>query len=105
MKRFVNGYIASLWRQKKNSFPDEPCKGLKGLCRTQEECTVNTGVLAAPFCSKFSDQIGDAAYLEDHLVFSLYRPVQQINNNFIKLYALTIAFASLKEPFLIEPTQ
>ena len=29
--------------------------------------TVNTDVLAAPFCSKFSDEIGDAAYLREHL--------------------------------------
>ena len=29
--------------------------------------TVNTGGKAAPFCLKFSDQIGDAAYLREHL--------------------------------------
>ena len=37
------------------------CRGLVG------KCTVNTGIQAALFCSKFLYQIGDAAYLREHL--------------------------------------
>ena len=42
------------------------------LCMGIITGTVNTGVNAAPFCSKFFYQIGDAAYLHERLDVNLH---------------------------------